>query len=50
MFNALGINIEYYYILNTWFEKEMYTDVLDYIEDMGSRYFFNSIPIQELGL
>ena len=40
MFAPLNINVEFYYLLNDWFEKDRYRDTLAYIEDKGSRYFF----------
>ena len=41
MFSPLGIKVEFYYLLNDWFEKnERYRDTLAYIEKNGSKYFF----------
>lgn len=47
----LGIAVEYYYVLNSsWFNHPSYRDVFDYIESVGCRYFFDVIPLEELGL
>jgi len=46
----LGIRVEYYYILNDWFKKPEYRDVREYINSVGCKYFFNEIPLEELGL
>lgn len=47
----LNITAEYYYILNNlWFNHPSYRDVFEYIESVGCRYFFDVIPLAELGL
>ena len=50
LFAPLNRKVEYIYILNDWFKKPEYKDVLDYIIFMGCRYYFNYLPLQELGL
>jgi hypothetical protein len=50
LFSKTGIKIEYVYVLNDWFMKPEYKDVLEYIEEVGCRYFFNEIPFDFLGL
>jgi hypothetical protein len=50
LFNPLGINVEYYYLLNNFFNKECYKDVFEYIESVGCRYFFEKIPLDKIGL
>ena len=42
--------VEYFYLLSEWFKKPEYKDVLDYIISVGCRYFFEYIPLKELGL
>ncbi|WP_342273958.1 hypothetical protein [Spiroplasma endosymbiont of Phycita roborella] len=42
--------IEYWYLLSDWFKKPEYKDTLNYIIDSNCRYFFNYIPLKELGL
>jgi hypothetical protein len=46
----LNIEVEYIYILNDWFRKPEYKDVLDYIQSVGCDYYFNYIPLMRLGL
>jgi len=50
LFAPLNRKIEYIYILNDWFKKLEYKDVLDYIIIMGCRYYFNYLPLYEIGL
>ncbi len=45
-----NIKVEYCYILNDWFRKKQYKDVLDYIQSVYCHYYFNYIPLSELGL
>lgn len=47
---ALNFEVEYIYILNDWFKKTEYRDVLAYIHSVGCDYYFNYIPLQRLGL
>lgn len=46
----LGITVEYVYILNDWFAKKEYKDVLAYVKSVGCHYFFNVLPLGFLGL
>lgn len=46
----LGLRVAFYYLLNDWFKDPSYRDVLEYIEEVGCRYFFKEIPLAELGL
>lgn len=50
LFSELNYKVEYCYILNDWFKSPCYRDCLDYIISVGCRYFFNYIPLSELGL
>lgn len=50
LFSKTDIKIEYVYVLNDWFMKPEYKDVLEYVEEVGCRYFFNEIPLDFLGL
>lgn len=45
-----NINVEYYYLLNDWFEHPRYKDVLDYIESVGCKYFIGTLPLSEINL
>ena len=47
----LNVEVEYVYILNDWFKKPEYKDVLDYIISIkGCSYYFNYLPLQKIGL
>ncbi len=46
----LNISIKYTYVLNDWFKKKEYHDVLDYVKCVGCHYFFNEIPLEFLNL
>ncbi|MCK4860046.1 MAG: hypothetical protein KAS87_05765 [Candidatus Omnitrophica bacterium] len=46
----LGISVKYAYILNNWFAKKEYKDVLEYVKSVGCYYFFNELPLDFLGL
>lgn len=46
----LGIGVKYVYILNDWFKKKKYKDVLKYVETVGCYYFFYELPLNFLGL
>jgi hypothetical protein len=50
LFSPLNINVEYYYVLNEWFDKPQYTDVFEYIESVGCRYFIVDLPLEAIGL
>ncbi|MDE0609193.1 MAG: hypothetical protein OXH77_04685 [Anaerolineaceae bacterium] len=48
--NPLGLRVEYVYILNEWFRKPAYKDVLDYIHSVNCHYTFNRFPLAWYGL
>lgn len=50
LFNPLGINVEFYYVLNRWFEQEANRDVFEYIKSVGCKYFIENLPFNEIGL
>ena len=51
LLSKLKVKVEYIYILNDWFEKEEYKDVLDYIVSIrGCSYYFNYLPLRKIGL
>lgn len=45
-----NIDVEYVYLLDDWFRKDAYKDVLDYIQSVGCDYYFEYIPLVKLGL
>jgi len=50
LFTPLNIKVEYYYVLNDWFDKPEYKDVFEYIENVGCKYFIGELPFNEIGL
>jgi hypothetical protein len=50
LFSPLNINVEYYYVLNDWFDKPQYRDVFDYIKSVGCKYFIEDLPLNEVNL
>jgi hypothetical protein len=50
LLSPLNIKVKYVYVLNEWFKKKEYKDVLDFVVSVGCYYFFNEIPLDFLGL
>lgn len=50
LLSPLNTNVEYIYILNDWFTRPEYKDVLDYILEQKCHYYFNELPVDILGL
>jgi hypothetical protein len=51
LLSRLNIEVKYIYILNDWFKKPEYKDVLDYILSVdGCSYYFDYLPLQKIGL
>jgi hypothetical protein len=50
LFSSLNYEVEYLYVLSDWFRKEEYKDVRDYIISVGCRYYFEYLPLNEIGL
>lgn len=50
LFAPLNIDVEYIYILNYWFNKPEYKDVLEYIHSVGCHYYFEVLPLEKIGL
>jgi hypothetical protein len=47
---TLWIDVEYCYVLNDWYKAPKYQDVLNYIQAMDCKYFFNDLPLDYLWL
>lgn len=45
-----NVQVEYVYVLNDWFTDKSYKDTLDYITDVGCKYYFNVLPLELLEL
>lgn len=50
LLSRLNITVKFVYILSDWFRHSRYKDVLDYIISVNCKYYFNYIPLHELGL
>jgi hypothetical protein len=50
LFKQLEIEVEYIYILSDWFKKPEYKDVLAYISEVGCHFYFQTLPLDFLGL
>jgi len=50
LIEPMGLKVKYVYILNSWFQKKEYKDVLGYIKSVGCDYFFDELPLDFLGL
>lgn len=50
LLKPLNINVEYIYVLNYWFKRECYKDVLEYILPKDCQYYYNEIPLTKLPL
>jgi hypothetical protein len=50
LFSELNYEVEFDYILDDWFKNPKYKDTLDYIISVGCKYYFNYIPLNNLGL
>lgn len=48
--DGLGLTVEYVYVLNDWFNKPRYRDVLEYVRSVKCHYCFNELPLNYLGL
>ena len=42
--------IKFIYILSDFFKKDCYRDVFDYIKSVGGDFYFNSLPLEDIGL
>jgi hypothetical protein len=50
LFAPLEIQVEFAYLLNDFFRRPRYEDVLSYILSVDCKHYFNSIPIEYFGL
>lgn len=50
LFSMLNHRVEYMYLLSDWYKKPKYRDSLDYVISMGCSYYFEYIPLKQLGL
>lgn len=45
-----NLKVKYIYVLNDWFKKPEYVDVLNYVNSVGCEYYFEKLPFIALGL
>ncbi len=45
---SFNYNVEFIYILSDKFKDEKYKDMLDYIKEVGCKYYFDEIKLNEL--
>ncbi|MBX2965342.1 MAG: hypothetical protein KF845_04290 [Cyclobacteriaceae bacterium] len=50
LFSPININVQFYYVLNDWFDQPSNRDVFDYIRSVGCDYFIEELPLNRLGL
>lgn len=50
LFTPINFKVEFVYILSDWFKDSQYRDTLMYIKMMGCHYYFNTLPVNFLGL
>lgn len=50
LLGPIGIKVEFYFVLNSWFEQDSYKDVFQYINSVGCKYFIEILPLNEIGL
>lgn len=50
LLKPLKLSVEYCYVLSDWFMKPEYRDVLNYIQAMWCKYFFEELPLDYLWL
>lgn len=50
LLKPLNISVEFYYVLNDWFDKPDNKDVFEYIKSVGCKYFIEELPFNEIGL
>lgn len=50
LFSSLNYEVEYIYLLSDWFKKPEYKDVRDYIISVGCRFYFEYLPLAEIGM
>lgn len=50
LFAPLNHEVQYLYLLNSWFRKPEYQDVLDYILHSNCQHYFDYVPLHRIGL
>jgi hypothetical protein len=50
LMSQINIDVHYIYILSDWFKKPQYKDTLDYIISVGCQYYFEYLPLKQIGM
>ena len=50
LFNPIGYEVRYIYLLNSWFNQPKFNDVFAYIKSVGCEYYVGILPLKSLGL
>ncbi len=50
LFSELNYEVEYIYVLSDWFKDERYKDTLEYVIEVGCKYYFEYLPLHKIGL
>ncbi|MBU1202457.1 hypothetical protein KKH39_00170 [Patescibacteria group bacterium] len=50
LFSELNYEVEYIYIISDWFKSDGYKDTLEYIIEVGCKYYFEYLPLHKIGL
>lgn len=50
LLNQAGVSVQYCYVMNDWFDHPRYDDVLEFIEESGCYYYFNEVPLEDIGM
>jgi hypothetical protein len=50
LFSELNYEVEYIYVLSDWFKHDKYKDTLEYIIEVGCKYYFEYLPLHKIGL
>ena len=50
LFSELKYDVKYIYVLSDWFKNKKYKDVLEHIESVDCKHYFEYLPLDEIGL
>jgi len=50
LFSELNYEVEYIYVLSDWFKNPKYSNTLEYIIEVGCKYYFEYLPLHKIGL
>ena len=53
VFSPLGYDVKWYFLLDEWFKTNHFPkkkDLYNYVKECGCEYYFDEVPLKELGL